>query len=217
MKTYIVLFAISFLFIFQTANLQAQGLKDFETRTSVFVKYKPIKGLTFSGKYYLYLDNNSSRYNKSAFGAKVKYKPLKWLSPSFQYLYKARSIDSYHDLRYAIDFKLKISKKFQITYQPVLQHMIDLNQMSDLVWRNKLTFNYKINKKFDLYLFSKAYIDLGNSLHYYKQKSGIGASYEVTKRSAFDLRFVIKNKEGKNDKPWNHKARVSLNYTYTIK
>lgn len=217
MRTIILLFAFFFLFIFQTSNLQAQGLKDFETRTSVFVQYKPIKSLTFSGRYYLYLNDNSAHYKKSAFGAKVKYKPVYWFRPSFQYLYQATRLDPYHDLRYGIDFKWKLSKKFQITYQPVFQQMVDRNQVSDFVWRNRITFNYKVNKKFDLFVYTKAYLDLGNSLHYYKQKSAIGASYEITKRSEIDLRFVIKNKEGKNDKPWNHKARVSLNYTYTIK
>lgn len=217
MRIFSILFITCLFIVFQTASLQAQGIKDFETRTSLFLKYKPIKSLTFTGKYYLYLNDNSAHYKKSAFGGKVKYKPVYWFRPSFQYLYQATRLDPYHDLRYAIDFKWKISKKFQVIYQPVIQQMVDTKQRSEFVWRNRLTLNYRVNKKLDLFVFTKAYLEMGDGLHYYKQKSAIGASYDLTKRSELELRFAIKNKEGKNDKPWKHKARVSLNYTYTIK
>lgn len=217
MRIFSALLVVVFLFTIQTSSLHAQGIKDFETRTSLFIQYKPIKSLSFSGRYYLYLNDNSTHYKKSAYGAKVKYKPVYWLRPSFQYLYQATRLDPYHDLRYAIDFKWKISKKFRLVYQPVIQQMVDMKQRSEFVWRNRIKLTYKVNKKLNLFVYTKAYFDMGNSLHYFKQKSAIGASYEFTKRSELDLRFVIKNKEGKNDKPWKHKARVSVNYTYTIK
>mgnify|MGYP006350469165 CR=1 FL=1 len=212
----IILFAFFFFFAMQVT---AQVFDDWEARPNVSLKYKINKDWTVSGTYYLYLENNMSQYDKSVFGTEVSYKINPWMKAGIDYRFGTNAKEQYHDLRYSLSFDMKLSNKWTLEYQPTLQQeFTSLNKEHlalhpvEYYVRNRITANYELSKVVELFVFTENYLQpVDGDVFFYRQKSALGADFEINEHHKIGTRFEIINKNsGKNY------ARPNLSYTYTF-
>lgn len=202
------------------AQTQAQVFDDWAARPNVSLKYKFNKNLSVAGTYYLYMDKNMSAYDKSVIGGEIGYKINSWLKAGIDYRFGTNAKKQYHDVRYAVTFDYNSpSKKWNIAYRPMLQqeftslskdHLAE--QPIEYHLRNRITVSYDISRVVEIYVFTENYqqIEEGN-LSFHRQKSAIGADFEINKRNKIGTRFEVLNK-----KSGKMIARPNLSYTYTL-
>lgn len=198
---------------------QAQVFDDWEARPNISLKYKVNKKWSVAGTYYLYLDKNMSKYNKSVIAGEVDYKVNSWMKAGIDYRYGMNHKDNYHDIRYSLTFSYDPSKKWEIAYRPTLQQeFVSLDETKlaihpiEYYFRNRLSLSYDVSKKTELYIFTENYQSLNQAeLAFNKQKSALGADFEINKRNSIGARMeVINKRKGKMI------ARPNLSYTYTL-
>lgn len=219
MKTININIFFLILSVIFTTQTRAQILDDWEARPNISLKYKLDKNWSIAGTYYMYLDKNMRQYDKSVIGGEINYKINSWMKAGFDYRYGMKKQKHYHDLRYSLTFKYKPSKKWGIAYRPMLQQeFVSLNNTHlaahpiEYYLRNRFTLSYNVTRKTELYVFTENYLkpEQGDMV-FYRQKSAIGADFEINKRNQIGTRLEIINKRnGKNI------ARPNLSYTYTL-
>lgn len=213
----IVILIFSLIYALQ---VHAQVIDEWEARPNVSLKYKFNKAWSVTGTYYLYLEENFSRYNKSVIGADVGYKINSWLKASIDYRYGIDSKENYHDIRYSVTFDFNSpSKKWKFEYRPMLQQEFvslkkdhfDENPVEYFL-RNRVTVNYFPAKNIELYLFTENYVQpVEGDIFFHRQKNALGGEYKLNARNKIGARFeYINKKSGKNV------ARPNLSYTYTL-
>lgn len=201
------------------AQAGAQVIDEWAARPNVSLKYKFNKSLSIAGTYYLYIDDNITKYDKSVIGFEVGYKINSWLKAGIDYRFGIEPQDHYHDIRYSVTLDHDLSKRINLAFRPMLQQEFASLEKEHLelhpveyYLRNRLTLNYEISENFDLYIFTENYLETGkNNLSFYRQKSAIGADYKINERNKIGARMEIINKNsGKNV------ARPNISYSYTL-
>lgn len=197
----------------------AQVFNDWVARPNVSVKYKINKNLSLESTYYMYLEDNMSRYDKSVIGTEIGYKVNSWLKTGIEYRLGLKPGKKYHDMRYFVTFDHNLSKKWRLAYRPMLQQEFSSLKKELLAakpieyyWRNRLTVSYKHTRSLEYYLFTENYLEIEHGgMGFYRQKSALGADYKINARNEIGARFEMLNKKnGKNI------ARPNLSYTYTL-
>ena len=207
------------LCLMSATQIKAQMFDDWEARPSMSLEYKPGKNLSFAGTYYLYMNQNMSRYKKSVVAGEVGYKFNSWMKAGVEYRRGMSEQKNYHEMRYALTFSHDLFNRFEIKYRPMLiTEFASLNKEDlannpvEYYLSNRLTLGYDLTKTIELYLFSENYqqIEQG-SFDFYRQKSALGAEFKLGSRSKLNTRFdVINKRKGKNE------ARIVLSCTYTL-
>lgn len=212
MKKYLKILLLFTGFSFGLSQMQAQTFDDWEARPSLSLKYKLDNRFGFKGTYYHYLENDISAYEKSVVGLKIDYKVNSFIRPRLDIRYGFGEKRTYFDLRYSVRFRQKLGERFQLAYTPKLQHVMKEGKSPDYYLRNVLELSYKVSKPLSLFVFTENYQEIDAGLQFDQQKSGLGFQYKINKRNDFELAFEVKNKS-------NHKdlARITFNYTYTIR
>lgn len=219
MKTNIIALIVTALLL-SGIQTQAQYISDIEARPSISLEFKPLRNLSISGTYYVYLNDNMSRYKKSVIAGEIGYKINSWLKTGGEYRYGMSDNGThYNEIRYDLTFKGDISKRLEIKYRPMLQlefgslnkDHLAVNPM-EYFWANRVTLSYQISKKADIYVFSENYQEIDHGrMGFDKQKSAIGTKLKVGNHSKIDFRVdLINKKKGKNE------LRPCLNYAITI-
>ncbi|MBS1632844.1 MAG: DUF2490 domain-containing protein [Bacteroidetes bacterium] len=217
-KLFKFIIAITVLY-FCASPATAQVLDEWEARPNIAIKYKFNKKLSLAGTYYLYLDKNISRYNKSVIGAELDYKFCSWLKAGIDYRYGIDPKENYHDIRYSATIDFKISKKWKMAYRPMLQQeFISLQKVklsTDPVkyyLRNRITASFKVSTATEIYVFTENYLKpQSGSFYFHRQKSALGAEFDVSNRSKLGVRFeVLHKKSGKVV------ARPNISYAITL-
>lgn len=212
----LIIFTISIFFAIYTS---AQVFDDWIARPYISLKYKISKDWAVSETYYLYLDNNMSKYDKSVFSTEVNYKINSWMKAGIDYRFGTNSTEHYHDLRYALYFDMKLSNKWMLQYQPTLQQVftsldkeyLALHPVQYFV-RNRITATYGLSKVVDLFVFTENYLQpVDGDVFFSQQKSALGADFKIKEHSKIGARFEVLNKT--NSKMY---ARPNLSYTYTF-
>lgn len=205
--------------LFTATQTQAQVFDEWKGRPNISIKYKFNKNLHIGGTYYLYLDQNVSRFDKSVIAGEIGYKITKWMKAGFDYRYGSGHGEHYNDLRYSLTFDANLSQKWKIKYRPMLQQeFISLDKAIlktnpvEYFLRNRITLSYEPSDKVELYVFTENYIEpTEGEMLFHRQKSALGAEFAVSRRSAIGARFeVINTKKGKII------ARPNLSYAYTF-
>lgn len=215
------IYVLSITLIFgYSLPIVAQVFDDWEARPNVSLKYKISKQWTVAGTYYLYLDKNMSRYDKSVVSTEISYKASSWFKAGIDHRYGIERNGRYHDIRYSVTFdRSSRSKRWNFAYRPMLQQEFTSLQKEELkehpvkyYWRNRFTVSYDITGNLECYVFTENYLKPGNGdLFFHRQKSALGAEYDINERNKIGFRFeVINKKNGKNN------ARPNISYTYTI-
>ncbi len=207
------------LVLFIGMQTQAQVFDDWEARPNVSLKHKFNKKLSIAGTYYLYLDKNMSKYDKSVIGTEVGYKVNSWMKAGIDHRYGMEPKGNYHDIRYSITFDYNPARRWKIAYRPTLQQEfislkkehLSINPIEYFL-RNRLTLSYEISNDVDLYVFTENYLSVDHGDYsFHRQKSALGADFGISQRSEIGTRFEVLNKS--NGKMI---ARPNLSYTYTL-
>lgn len=202
-----------------TSQTKAQMFDDWEARPNISLKYKFNKKWSVTGTYYFYLDKNMSQYDKSVIAGEVDYKVNSWLKAGIDYRYGISEKKRYHDLRYSVTFDYNPSKKWKIEYRPMVQQKFTSLQKSHLALkpikyyiRNRLTASYDVSSAIKVFVFTENYLrPKQGDINFHRQKSALGAEFEIGNRSEIGTRFEVINK--KSGKMY---ARPNLNFTYTL-
>lgn len=210
---------ILLLLLVYTLQTRAQVFDEWAARPNISLKYKFNKDWAIAGTYYHYLEDNMSHYDKSVISIDIGYKINSWLKAGIDYRFGINSKEHYHDIRYSVTFDYEPSAKWKLEYRPMLQQEFTSLKKEKLAtepvkyyWRNRLTVSYDITGNLELYVFTENYLkpDKGD-LFFFRQKSALGADFDINERNKIGTRFeIINKKNGKNI------ARPNLSYTYTF-
>ncbi|MCC7525696.1 MAG: DUF2490 domain-containing protein [Chitinophagaceae bacterium] len=216
-KTVIVSVVIIFFYVSPTA---AQVFDDWEARPNISLKYKINKRWAIAATYYLYMDRNMSHYDKSVIAADLSFKVSSWMKAGIDYRHGIEKDGHYHDIRYAVTFDHNSpSKRWKIAYRPMVQQEFSSLRKEHLAehpvkyyLRNRITVSFDVTSKTEIYLFTENYLkSTQGDLYFHRQKSALGAEYEINGRNKIGVRFEVINK--KNGKTY---ARPNISYTYTL-
>lgn len=215
-KNLILIFVVT---LFGAVQLQAQVIDEWEARPSLSLKYEH-NDWSFTGTYYMYVDEDIKEYDKSELGAEIEYKINSWLDLGMEYRYGLEENEKpSHDIRLYASFDYDFSNRWELEYRLMGQQEFSSLKDSYLeehpveyTLRNKLSITYKLSKAWDLSLYTENYVQPINSdLLFHRQKTGVGAEYDFNKQNEIGLEVEIRNKRsGKNE------GRINLGYTYTF-
>lgn len=191
-KNYFLLLGI--LMLAGTAA-QAQQATDVLLRQQLTLAYKTAQRWTVSGKYFLYLHDNATRFDKSVLGLELNYKIFPWLEAGVEYRYGMNHEQDGHEFRYSLEGEYSPKKsRYELKWRTLLEQSTDYFDRDYLavhpvknVWRNRLMAAYKIHKKTDIYVLTEFYLGWKNSTSQWQQTNyGIGADYQLKRRHSFN-------------------------------
>lgn len=202
-----------FIFLALTSfQLHAQYFDDWEARINPSLEYEINNRWSVEGKYYLYLDQNMSHYEKSVVGLEVEYKIVDWLAAGIDYRFGFDDNNHYHDIRYNLTFETKLfSKKWELEYRPMFQQKLEPGHFPDYFWRNRIKIKYEPADMIEIYASTETYLKIRDGLNFNTQKTALGIEFDITKQQEIGLEFNLKNKtKGRNY------GRIELAYKFTI-
>lgn len=200
------------LFFLFFAEAKAQLLDNWQARPSLSLEHQFNKKWSLEGTYYQYFDNNISSFDKSVFGVKANYQLNSWLQAGANYRLGLEKHSNYHDFRYSLAFKPDFNlEKWEFVYQPMFQQKLANEQKPENFLRNQLKAEYKLSKKFSLFVLTENYLQLNHGVKNHTQKYAFGSEFELSERSDLEFQFTVKDRIG--EKKY---ARLELNYIYQI-
>lgn len=211
------------LCLWSATSLSAQ-VDDTRLRSEIGLKYSPVKKLGFSAMYRYDREQNLTSFRRSNFEVGADYRFLDWLKVAAYYRFGTSFEEDFHRFELAMQFRQKLFQdKAQISFKTsALLFTPYLNQeyfrFNDPLWvfRNKLKFEYSINKKLDVFVYSELFArSRGSESKFYRVRSGGGVSYTINKRHEFSLAYFYQNEFNRNN-PRNIQA-FDVGYTYEFK
>jgi hypothetical protein len=201
--------------------------QDLETWTSIGIKYKPTKKITFGLNQELRINQNSTLidqiFTDLSFGYKLTKSFYLGLSTDF-ILDRGAKFPFEKDLRVQLDFGYKHKKKdFSFNYRLRFQNRNELGLSSSegdhfknhLRLRADINYNIK-NWKFDPSFSAELFRDLTkNTGRFNELRFAIGTDYSFKKWGELGLFYLYQRALG-TSYPKNTFV-IGLNYTYTIK
>lgn len=205
------------LSLFGMVQIKAQ-IDDWQLRPSISLNYNINDKWSVEGTYYMYLNHNMGAYNKSEIGTEVLYRANPWLQLGIDYRHTIESGGDGHELRYFGKFDHQLSEKWNLEYRVMLQQEFEPHSAADYFWRNKITLGYDLVKNVEVYAFTETYLKIEGGLDFHRQKSGLGAEFEIGNRNKIDFQVQIRNKRSQPTESRGHnEGRVEVGFTHTFK
>ncbi len=212
MKTSSLKSGLFFLFMVVCMDAQAQVFDDWEARPSISIGAEPGSKWELEATYYLYFDQDISKYSRSELAAEAEYALNNWLAAGFEYRYGMARAVNYHEFRYSLIFTHQFEgKRWELEYKPTFEHAVAHGFSPEYFWRNKLELSYVLNKMITLFIFTENYQLIEGGLQFAEEKSALGAEFELGGGSEIEFRFTVKNKPGHINE-----ARIAVDYGYTF-
>lgn len=182
-------FKIIILLLFFSTGICLAQESDFGLRSELGLRYRINKKSNLDFNYRLDLKENLSQFRRSNFSFSYDYKFNKWLSGELYYRFITNYKQDEHRFRVALSTDKKIYRRTKIAFRTLLQHDIDyldgdyLRQYKpEWVWRNKLSLERKLNKRFDLSIYAEPFISQSHKgFNPYRIRSGAALSYAKKK------------------------------------
>lgn len=216
-KKWIIFFSV-FLFFGYSAIAQET---DTRLRPSIGISYSPIKTLGFYTSYRLDLDQNMSSFSKSNFTLGVDYSVLKWLKLNLEYRFRTSYNKDSH--RWAWGWSAKkntANKKHQYQWKSSFNLTsdyldIDYWKVEDpsWVWRNKLKYEYRISKQWDVSVYTENFLKLEKGdTRFYSMRYGTNLDYELKKRHTFAIGYYYQHEWNKKRPENGHTFEIEYHY-----
>lgn len=199
------------------------GAQDALLRQQLTLAYKTKSKFTVAGKYFLYLKDNVSRFDKSVLGLEVNYKLFKWLEAGVEYRYAMDNEQDGHTFRYALEAEYAPKKKpWRLKWRTLLEqelHYFDADYLAAnpiaYTWRNRLIAARSLHKKLDVYAMLEGYTALdGKNRGWAQANYGVGTDYQLKRRHSFNVEVQYRDyfKKKKNADV----VRIDVGYKLTL-
>lgn len=167
---------------------QAQE-QDLGMRSQLGVRYRIDKKSNVDFSYRLDLKDNWSQFRRSNFSFSYDRKLNKWLDGEIYYRFITNYTQDEHRFRIALSTDKKIYKKTKIGFRTLLQHDMDYldgdylrRYKPEWVWRNKLSLDRSINKRWDINIYTEPFISQSyKGFIPYRLRTGAAVSYSKNK------------------------------------
>jgi hypothetical protein len=213
-----VLIMILFLTV---SDLHAQETKDFRTRTSIGLSWKPLKRLELNPRYRLTLNENSSRFSNSMFSLGADYDLLKWLKIGGEYRYYTSYKRDRHRLiaftranyklgKYDLSYRLQYQQQQEYFEREYLQA-----HQPNRVFRNRIQLRYSYTKKVDFNVYVESFTRRNKGeFNFYRMRYGVGTEYLYKRRHAFKADLFADDEFNLSDP--EDRLTFALGYTFHV-
>ncbi len=163
------------------------------------------------------LTENFQQYNTFAAGTGLSYKLTKHFRLLGNCVYnKRRKLDGFYapsvQIQFGFNFRYKI-KSFKFVYRNLLQinQRFNSEKANKLINRNKLTINYELNQRIELYTASEIHLPIisDNTPIISRYRCFVGGIYNLSKKSSFDVYFLFQ-------RPNTYKNQIQNHFIYGI-
>lgn len=188
-----------FLFTFSSMLLRAQE-QDFGLRSELGLRYRINKKSNLDFSYRLDLKDNLSQFRRSNFSFAYNRDINKWLSAEVYYRFITNNDQDEHRFRASLSTDKKIIRKTKVKFRTLLQHDIEYfdkeyiqTYKPEWVWRNKLSLERKLNKRWKANIYTEPFISQSNEgFNPYRLRSGAVISYSK-KRWKLSAEYFYQN------------------------
>ena len=211
--------------ILYSAEINAQSLDEFQTRTRVGIQYRPKSSRwVFTPKLFFYTNGNGLDFWRTMAGLEVNYKVTKWLRLGTEYRFATSHTRDFHRMRGFLLLDYKLAKKWEVEWRPMFQR--DLTYFDTDVWerypprdllRNLVALNYSPRKRTNYFVAAELYSRFEpDGLNAYRLRPSVGAQRVFKKRHVFGAElFYIRDFARPGDAP-EDRARLALSYTWRL-
>jgi len=201
----------------------AQPVQDVLLRQQLSVGYKLNSSWSVTGKYFLYLHDNASRFDQSVLGLEVNYKIFSWLEAGVEYRRSMNYKQDGHEFRYSLEGEYAPKKaKWHLKLRTLLEQSMDYLDADYLrarpathVWRNRFIGAYKVSKKLDAYVVTELYLGRKSGTLLLEQANyGLGVDYDLKRRHSFNVE--VQYRDYFNKKKPADVIRVDVGYKLSL-
>lgn len=175
--------------------LKGQYINDWEARPAVGFNYKVNERINFGGTYYLYMNDNLSKYKNSVFSTDLSYKLINGLKLAIDYRFHTLGIEDIHEIRYQLNISQELGNDlWKLAVRPAVQHKIYKQQQPKFYQRTRVKLSYQISEKIITYALVEPYFDITDNFAFNTLKSAVGAEFSFGSWGILEPQITLKNK-----------------------